>query len=610
MRRVWFPVAVALLATAGVCADTSTASPPCAGAKPCVPSRRELKEAKTAFDRGLKLQHQGEMANALEQFEAATRLEPQNVSYITARELTRQQLVYETLERGNQALLKGQQVAALADFRKALDLDPRNVFAEQRLRDAIAEWAPKTPAILQMSAAAGELRVKPSRVRADIHYQGNSQGLLQQVSHAFGVSTVLDESVVARDLQFNITDVDFWTAMRAACDVTHTFWTPLTTNQILVASDTLENHRKFDRMAARTFYLPGITAPTDLTSLVNVLRSVFEIKFVTAQPRTATLTVRAPQDVLDAASQFLENLDDSRPQVMLDIKVYEVSDSLVRQMGMTLPNQFELFNIPAAAVAALTALNGTNIQDLVNQLISSGGINQTNSTALSALLAQLQGQQNSVFSQPLTTFGNGSTLMGLSLGSAGIQFSRNESMVKTLEHATLRASQGNAATFRMGSRYPVVNATFAPIYNSPAISQVLQNNSYQSAFPSFTFEDLGLTLKARPTIYQSQNVGLQLEMQLRTLSAQAINGVPVISNREYTGSINLRDNEPAVVAGLVSRTEQRSMGGIPGLGAIPGLNQIMTTNNKEVDQDELLVVVTPHIVSLPQSQNTVVWLGK
>ena len=82
---------------------------------------------------------------------------------------------------------------------------------------------------------------------------------------------------------------------------------------------------------------------------------------------------------------------------MLDVHVYEITNSLTRNMGLQIPNNFQLFNIPAGALAALA---GQNIQDLINQLISGGGINQSNSQALSGLLAQLQNQQSSVFSQP------------------------------------------------------------------------------------------------------------------------------------------------------------------------------------------------------------------
>jgi type II secretory pathway component GspD/PulD (secretin) len=162
----------------------------------------------------------------------------------------------------------------------------------------------------------------------------------------------------------------------------------------------------------------------------------------------------------------------------------------------------------------------------------------------------------------------------------------------------------------MGSRYPILNASFAPIYNTPAISSVIQNNSFQAAFPSFNYEDLGLTIKAKPSISPSSDVTLQLEMNLRALSGQSINGVPVIGNREYKGSISLRDGEPAVVAGEVTHSEMRALSGIPGLGDVPGLNKITTTNTKQTEDDELLVVITPHITSRAMGQSSEVYLPK
>ena len=162
----------------------------------------------------------------------------------------------------------------------------------------------------------------------------------------------------------------------------------------------------------------------------------------------------------------------------------------------------------------------------------------------------------------------------------------------------------------MGSRYPILNASFAPVFNSAAISSVIQNNSFPGPFPSFNYEDIGLSIKAKPMVNGNSDIGLQLEIQFRTLTGQSINGVPVISNREYKGSISLMDGEPAVVAGSVSRNETRSLTGLPGLGAVPGLNQVMTSNSKEVDEDELLVMITPRVVSREQNQNAEVWMRK
>ena len=162
----------------------------------------------------------------------------------------------------------------------------------------------------------------------------------------------------------------------------------------------------------------------------------------------------------------------------------------------------------------------------------------------------------------------------------------------------------------MGSRFPILNASFAPVFNSAAISQVLQNNSFQAAFPSFNYEDLGLSVKAKPAITSDGNVSLALELNLRALAGTSFNGVPVIGNREYKGSINLADGEPAVVAGQVSRSETRDLAGIPGISQIPGLNKLTATNQKQVEDDELLVVITPHITRRSTGQSTLLYLPK
>jgi general secretion pathway protein D len=584
---------------------------PCPAGAPlnpgCTPNNKELKRAKAAFSMGLKFEQERRREEAFIEFETAARLSPQNVEYVTAREMARQQLVLDNIEHGNSELAEGHQIEALADFRSALHLDSGNQFAQQRLRDALRRNTPPAGAP-EVVEDAGEVRADPNPAHADFHYRGDSRGLLAQVALAFGISAMLDDSVVSRAVRFDVQQVDFFSAMGAACAITHTFWRPLEEKQILVALDNPENHRQYDLMAMRTFYIPSATTPQEVNEIMNLLRNVFDIRFVTPQASASRISVRAPQRTLDAATRFLETLADARPQAMLDVRVYQISQTVTRNMGIHIPNNFQLFNIPAAA---LVALGGQNIQDLINQLIASGGINQANSQALSALLAQLQGQQNSIFKTPLATFGNGLTLMGLSLDNASAQLSLNESTVKTLEHATLRVAQGNDATFRVGTRYPILNASFAPIFNTPAISQVIQNNSFQAAFPSFNYEDIGLTVKAKPVVNGNLDVALQLEIQFRSLQGQSFNGVPVISNREYKGSIVLKNSEPAVVAGSVSRTEQRSMNGIPGLGAVPGLNHVMVSNSKEVDQDELLVVITPRVVSQGnQSASTEVWMAR
>jgi Flp pilus assembly secretin CpaC len=52
------------------------------------------------------------------------------------------------------------------------------------------------------------------------------------------------------------------------------------------------------------------------------------------------------------------------------------------------------------------------------------------------------------------------------------------------------------------------------------------------------------------------------------------------------------------------------MSGIPGMGFVPGLNKITTTNTKQLEDDELLVVITPHIVARSMGQSSEVYLPK
>src|SRR5512135_2312252 len=123
---------------------------------------------------------------------------------------------------------------------------------------------------------------------------------------------------------------------------------------------------------------------------------LFVILSVTQQPAMTTTPARAPLPVLEAATRFLENFQGARPQVILEMTVYEVNRSTLRNLGLDIPSQFQVFNITAAALAAL---NTPNLQSLINQLIAQGGINQANTEAIAALLSQLQSQQNSLFSQ-------------------------------------------------------------------------------------------------------------------------------------------------------------------------------------------------------------------
>ncbi len=600
---------------AGVCLATDTPPGPapslCSnspGASACQGPPKDLKAARQAFARGLKLEKSQNLDEAFYEFEEAARLVPQNVEYLTAREMTRQHLAGLHLERGNSDLLAGRQVEALAEFRTALNLDPQNEFALQRMGDALGPVPVHTASPPQIVASRDELIAKPIDGRHDFHYRGDSRSLLTAIASSYGLTVIFDENFPSRRVNFDIENADFATAMRAASAVTKSFSVALEDTVLLAAVDNPENHRLYDRMGMRSFYIPGGNSTQELNDLVNSLRTLFEFKFASLNAPSSMITLRGPQASLEAATQFLGQLDNERPEVMLDLKVFQVSHSYMHNIGLHVPNTFNLFNIPAAALAAA---GGQNLQNLINQLISSGGINQAGNQTISALLAQLQGQQNSIFSQPLATFGGGLTFMGLSLDQLSAVLSTNESSVRSLDHVQLRASQEKDATFKLGSRYPILNASFAPIYNNSAIAQVIGNQSFTAPFPSVNYEDIGLTLKAKPMIHGNSDVALELEIQFRTLGTANTNGIPDILNREYKGGILLKEGEPAVVAGMITESDQRSLSGLPAFSKIPVFGVLTSQQSKQEEDDELLILITPYVTRSPRrSEAPEIWIGK
>ena len=212
---------------------------------------------------------------------------------------------------------------------------------------------------------------------------------------------------------------------------------------------------------------------------------------------------------------------------------------------------------------------------------------------------------------PFVTFGGGLTLFGLNAGGVGITptFSLNESDIRDLEHVTLAGfaeqCRGDEDRRALSHHQRDLRAHLQHVRQSPRSSA-----TRASSRPSLlsTSKTSGLNLKATPVIHGNQDVTLKLELQLRSLGTQNVNGIPIINNREYTGNITVKNGESSVVTGLISKDDSRGINGYPFLGRVPGLNYASALHNKNVDDDELLVVITPHILRLPEQNSFVVEL--
>ncbi|MCU1309841.1 MAG: repeat protein [Candidatus Angelobacter sp.] len=587
-RSLW----IALLLAGGMAVAQAPAPAAKTTAGETAPSKADIKKSEKLFKQALHLHSADKLPEALKALEESTELNPGERTHATTREYVKQELVSRYVERGNKFLDQDRRVDAAAAFRDALALDPTNAYADQRLRDSWtqAPAAPKSRTVEVEYASEPELNPRPGK--QNFSFRGDSRQLWQNIGRAFGITVTFDDSFSSRPVRFVLDDLDFNTAVRLARKVTNGFVLPISPTEMIVAADNQDAHRKLDRMSMRSFYIPTAGSPQDFQEVTNVIRTLLDIRFISANPSTAMLTIRAPKQALDAAAQIIDNLIEGRPQVLLEVRAMQMNESMTRQLGVALPLQFTMFNLNTE----LRAL-GPNAQDLINRF-RAGTLTASD---LAAAQAALAASQNSPLTKGFATFGGGITQFGVVIPPATANFSYNKSTFNTLQHVTLRAEQGHPATFHVGDRFPVITGTFGSILNGLQLPGV-SSSALSPIVPSFAYEDLGITLKTTPQINANSEVTMQLEMQIRSLGAVQFNAIPNITNREYKGAITVRDGETSVLAGSIDVMETKSLSGMPWLSRIPGLKNAFSTTNKQASRNEILLLVTPHVLAVKRDK--------
>ena len=119
----------------------------------------------------------------------------------------------------------------------------------------------------------------------------------------------------------------------------------------------------------------------------------------------------------------------------------------------------------------------------------------------------------------------------------------------------------------------------------------------QTPYPGSEYIDLGIKVKATPTVHEENEVTLQLEFEIRALAGSNVNGIPVITNRTVSQTVRLREGEPSIVAGLLDNEETKSLSGIPGLANLPGVGYAFGQRSTSLNDTELFIVVTPRRMS-------------
>src|SRR5215469_8896079 len=570
------------------------------------PTKHQIEAAESSYLAGARLLDRNELAKAEAKFRKAAALNPKNQDYAVAATLAREHRVTDLVHQADRARLMGQSKKADSLLAEATALDPQNTIATQHTSSAPAISAFRTEIespIREGPAVAGPVTLVPDSGARNIHARGEVRDVVRQVVAAYGIRPVFDDSVQRQQLRVDLDDVPYRRATAIVLQMGHLFAVPMDSRTLLVIKDTPENRQRFERQLQETIYIPGLT-PEQMNELRTVANNVFDIKQASVQNASGTLVLRAPEDTLTAVNLTLADLLDGGSQVLLDLRLYAVNRTRTRDVGTQLPQQIGVYSVSGAA-SQLVSAN----QSLVNQAIAQGLIPPNASNVEIALALISSGLvQSTMFSSTIGFFGGGLTLMGVTATpNTSLHLALSSSDTRELDNIQLRVGDRQTGTFRAGTRYPITTGVYTSglsgtasqlagvTINGVSASSLLSQNS-SVTIPQIQYEDLGLTLKAVPTVQKSGKVAMHLELKVEALAGSSLNNIPILANRQYSSDVTVDEGETVLLAGSLSKQESGAISGIPGIGELPGFQIATAVKTTESDSSELVLLITPHVI--------------
>ena len=592
---------------------TSQAAPPLAGASKDTPqpSSGSRRHAAKLFLAASKLFEKERFEEAMHGFEQAAALDPSNANYPLAAALARSHAVTALIQAAAKDRLRGDAAAARAALGQALELDPKNIQVNEHLREMGDEALQgQSPALYgQAASTLGEMvSLAFTPETRSFHLHTDQRQAVQQVFKAYGVEATLDESVSPSEIRLDMDDASFEQAMHALSLLTSSFYVPLDSHRVLVARDTPDNRQRLMRLGLETIYIPGLSA-LELADVATLSKSVFDVQQVAADPTAGTLTLRAPEKTLNAFNTTIREILDGHNQVMLEVRLIQIAHTSQSNTGVQPPQSVSAFNVYAEEQSILNAN-----QSLVQQIISSGLAAPGDTLAILGILLASGQVSSSLFSNGIALFGGGLTQSALAPGGVTANLNLNSSDSRELDEMQLRLGDGEKATMRSGTRYPIQTSSFSglagSVPNIPGLTGAGASGALSSLLsqfggsvpnvPQVEYQDLGLTLSATPKVMRNNDVALTIEMKIDALSGSSINGNPILNNRAYSGVVTLKQGEGVVVVSDLDKQQSRAISGVPGISEIPGLNDL-TENNPQKSFASLLIVITPYVIRGTQS---------
>jgi general secretion pathway protein D len=447
--------------------------------------------------------------------------------------------------------------------------------AAKRQREETLQQALKSreqPAEIGGKAAVVRLNRLPEEPLAHFRITADGKKVYETLAKLAGLNVAFTSDFRPQSVTVDLTNVKIEDALQIVSFQTKTFWRPLTPNTILVIPDNPTNRRDYEEQVLKTIYITNPLAPADRTAITTALKQVLGLQRIVDNPDANAIIIRDTPSKVAAAEKMIRDLDRGKAEILLDVAVVEADRSRIRDLGLT--------------TVATSPLQSTNIAGL--------GFNPKESiTADSTTISAL----------PLNRLGRISSAdFSIVLPGAVANALLSDSHTHVLQNPQVRVTDGLTAKLRIGTRIPYATGSFLPSFTGT--TGTTTGGFGLLASTQFQYQDVGVNLDITPRLMANGEVALHATIEISSLGQPiSIGGFsqPTFGQRKIEHDIRLKEGEVNLLGGLIQTSETRSVSGLPGLGQIPLLRYLFSTEHTDRTDTEVLVMLTPRVIRLPES---------
>jgi general secretion pathway protein D len=525
-----------------------------------------------AFNRGESAARAGDWDAAVQYYRQAVQENPDRVDYQIALERAMLSASIRHLDQARVLEARGQLEDALREYRRASEYDPSNrqiaskvLEMERRLRD-LAEASRPQPTIQQLQQAARQspepLLNPASREPIDVTFNNASlRDILNSMGMSAGINVTFERDYADRAYSVQMRGVTFEQALNQILAANQLFYKVINERTIMVIPDNAQKRALYEEQVIRTFFI----SHADATEVAQILNGVIRIPALAVAPQIVanktnnTITVRASANIVQIIQRVVEQNDNPKAEVVLDVQILEVNRGRAKQFGIDLS------------------------QYAINVVFSPETDPRGTVDDTPTLTAQ-------PFNLNSITRGISAADFYLSVPSAVVQFLETDTQTRLIAKPQLRGAEGQQITLNLGDEIPVPATVFTP---------VAQGGANFNPLTSFNYRPVGVNIQVTPRVTFEGDVILDLIVENSTLG-QDINiagqNLPSFGSRKVQTRLRMRDGESNLLAGLLREEDRRALRGIPGLIRVPVLRSLFASNDSEIRQTDIIMLLTPRIV--------------